>query len=115
MGRNQNVQADIYIESEAEEIYLPESSHISVPYNFGKNRVSLASTSDETGIVGYQKYLHIVNRLAVDNTDAHEPRLPELSQFLRVNEEEEEEEMNRKLAEYQAQKGRSGKFDDLME
>ena len=76
VGRNKDVQADLYIESEAEEIYLPESSHISAgvagvlpPYNYGK-RVSLPSTEDETGIVGYQKYLHIVNRLAVDNTDA---------------------------------------------
>ena len=60
------------------------------------------TTEDDSGIIGYQKYLHIVNRLAVDNTDAAEPRQPALSQFLRVSAEEEEHEMAMRLEKYQA-------------
>ena len=59
------MQADLYIESDAEEIYLPDS--------YGRNRKVSTTTEDDSGIIGYQKYLHIVNRLALDNTDANEP------------------------------------------
>ena len=84
VSKDRNVHADMYMESDAEEIYMPDQQ-------FGK-RVS-TTTEDDSGIIGYQKYLHIVNRLAVDNTDANEPNQPQLSGFLRVTAEEEENEM----------------------
>ena len=83
VSKDRNVQADMYMESDAEEIYMPDQQ-------FGKQRLS-TTTEDDSGIIGYQKYLHIVNRLAVDNTDAKEPHQPQLSGFLRVTAEEEEQ------------------------
>ena len=82
VSKDPNMQADLYIESEAEEIYMPDG-HMRGG-NFRNNKVS-TTTEDDSGIIGYQKYLHIVNRLARDNTDHAEPRQPELSQFLRIN------------------------------
>jgi len=82
--------------------------------HFRSNRIS-TTTEDDSGIIGYQKYLHIMNRLAVDNTDAIEPLQSNLSQFLRVGEEEEEQEMTRKLELYRHKKKdlrRSGLLDD---
>ena len=73
VSQDRNVQGDIYIESEAEEIYLPDGQFARGASKFRGKKVS-TTTEDETGIIGYQKYLHIVNRLAVDNTDATEPR-----------------------------------------
>ena len=75
MSKDQNIQADIYIESEAEEIYLPDSQ---LKQNFNTRQRSI-TTEDDSGIIGYQKYMHIVNRLALDNTDATEPHQPALS------------------------------------
>ena len=83
VSKDRNVQADIYMESDAEEIYLPDH-YMRKQNRLNKGRQSLV-TDDSTGIVGYQKYLHIVNRLAADNTDAREPKQPALSQFLRVS------------------------------
>lgn len=97
VSKDPGVQADFYIESEAEEIYMPDSSFR--PQG-GRNRKVSTTTEDDSGIIGYQKYLHIVNRLALDNTDANEPLQPELSQFLRVTAQEEEQEFTQKLQEY---------------
>ena len=76
MSKDQNIQADIYIESEAEEIYLPESQLKGQNFNTRQRSIT---TEDDSGIIGYQKYMHIVNRLALDNTDATEPHQPALS------------------------------------
>lgn len=97
VSKDPGMQADLYIESDAEEIYLPDSV---VRTQGGRNRKVSTTTEDDSGIIGYQKYLHIVNRLALDNTDANEPLQPELSQFLRVTAAEEEQEFNQKLHEY---------------
>ena len=70
----------MYMESDAEEIYMPDGGG-----QFGRNKRISTTTEDDSGIVGYQKYLHIVNRLAMDNTDGAEPNQPQLSHFLRVN------------------------------
>ena len=84
VSNNRNVQGDLYMESDAEEIYVPERQ---MPRRAGpgfkRNGQSLV-TEDETGIIGYQKYMHIVDRMTIDNTDASEPRQPEVSHFLRV-------------------------------
>ena len=94
VSKDQNVAADFYMESDAEEIYMPESGYRNPGgRGFTSNRIS-TTTEDETGIVGYQKYLHIVNRLALDNTNSIEPHQPELSHFLRINEQEEQEHAN---------------------
>ena len=97
VSKDPGMQADLYIESDAEEIYLPDSQFRT---QGGRNRKVSTTTEDDSGIIGYQKYLHIVNRLALDNTDANEPLQPELSQFLRVTAAEEEHEFNQKLHEY---------------
>ena len=55
---------------------------------FKNNMPSLLPSEDEGGIVGYQKYMHVINRKAVDNSDNYEPLKPELSHFLRVSEAE---------------------------
>jgi len=60
VSKTEDVSADYYIESEAEEIYVPDT-HIN------KNRGQMGTQFDN--IVGYQKYLHIVSKLAQDNTD----------------------------------------------
>mmetsp|Transcript_35437 Transcript_35437/g.46655 ORF Transcript_35437/g.46655 Transcript_35437/m.46655 type:complete len:134 (-) Transcript_35437:959-1360(-) len=93
VSNDRNVQGDLYMESDAEEIYLPENQRRGGP-GFKRNGQSLV-TEDEAGIIGYQKYMHIVNRLAVDNTDAQEPRLPEISHFLRVSKKEQAQELQR--------------------
>lgn len=67
----------------------------------GNFRKVSTTTEDDSGILGFQKYLHIVNRLAVDNTDAKEPRQPMLNEFLRVSAAEEEAEMARKFELYE--------------
>ena len=90
VSKDPGMQADLYIESDAEEIYLPDSQF----RQGGRNRKVSTTTEDDSGIIGYQKYLHIVNRLALDNTDANEPLQPELSQFLRVTAAEEEQEFS---------------------
>ena len=89
------------MESEAEEIYMPDG-HFRQGQGMRRGHRHSTTTEDDSGIIGYQKYLHIVNRLAVDNTDAAEPRQPALSQFLRVSAEEEEHEMAMRLEKYQA-------------
>ena len=92
VSKDRKVQGDIYTESDAEEIYMPDGGYR------GKRRVS--AVEDSGGIVGYQKYLHIVNRLAQDNTDGTEPNQPNLSQFLRVTAQEEEQEMANQIRNY---------------
>lgn len=88
VSNDRNVQGDIYMESDAEEIYMPDGAQ---RYGGrGRNKRISTTTEDDSGIVGYQKYLHIVNRLAQDNTDGTEPNQPHLSQFLRVTAQEEE-------------------------
>lgn len=99
VSKDHDVQADLYMESEAEEIYLPESQ-MRKGYKQKNRRVS-STTEDDSGILGYQKYLHIVNRLAVDNTDAREPRQPELTQFLRISAAEEEADIAKRYAMYE--------------
>ena len=84
VSKDRNVAADLYMESDTEEIYLPDRD----VRNFRKHKLS-TTTEDESGVIGYQKYLHIVNRIAVDNTDANEPHKPELSHFMRVSQAEE--------------------------
>ena len=76
VSKREDMQADLYIESDADEIYMPDNSFR--PQG-GRNRKISTTTEDDSGIIGYQKYLHIVNRLALDNTDANEPLQPELS------------------------------------
>lgn len=107
VSKDHNVQADIYIESDAEEIYMPYGGNRRTG---GFNNKVSTTTEDDSGIIGYQKYLHIVNRLAVDNTDAQEPRPPELSQFLRVSEQENQNELARQMENYRhmRQQRRSG-------
>ena len=93
VSKDHNLQADVYMESDAEEIYMPDGTG----RQFGKKKRISTTTEDDSGIVGYQKYLHIVNRLAMDNTDGIEPNQPQLSQFLRVSAAEEEQEMSNQL------------------
>ena len=42
--------------------------------------------------------MHIVNRLAVDNSDEFAPKQPELSHFLRVSQNEEAVELEKAKA-----------------
>ena len=91
VSKDKKMQGDLYTESDAEEIYLPDH-YMRKQNRLGNGRQSLV-TDDSQGVVGYQKYLHIVNRMAVDNTDAREPNQPELSQFLRVGEAEHDQEL----------------------
>ena len=95
VSKDRKVQGDIYTESDAEEIYMPDGA--GQRYRGGNKRQSM---DDSGGIVGYQKYLHIVNRLAQDNTDGTEPNQPHLSQFLRVTAQEEEQEMANQIKNY---------------
>ena len=92
VSNDRNVQGDLYIESDAEEIYLPDGAQVRRAGHGRRKHQSLV-TEDETGIVGYQKYMHLVNRLAVDNTDAYEPDQPNVSHFLRVSQNEHEQEL----------------------
>ena len=89
VSSDKNVQGDLYIESDADEIYLPDTKIIPrAGSGFKNNMPSLLPSEDEGGIVGYQKYMHVINRKAVDNSDNYEPLKPELSHFLRVSEAE---------------------------
>ena len=93
------MKADFYIESEAEEIYVPERAQRYSPRN-KKNPYSKTGGSPSrykinkfgepigSGIVGYQKYLHIVSKMAQDNSDQYEPGMPNYNAFLKVEEEE---------------------------
>lgn len=54
------------------------------------------SGDDNSGIIGYQKYLHIISKSAQDNTDAYEPGRPVYGHFLQVEEEEERVEEARR-------------------
>ena len=98
VSKDQDIKADFYIESEAEEIYVPERAQRS-PRNAKKNPYSKKGSPSRykhdkfgnsigTGIVGYQKYLHIVSKMAQDNTDQYEPGVPNYNAFLKVEEEE---------------------------
>ena len=69
VSKDQDVKADFYIESEAEEIYVPDRAQGSKvnpyaknrkpsPYRYGPGTVDNMSS----GIVGYQKYLHILSK-----------------------------------------------------
>ena len=73
VAKDHNVAADFYMESDAEEIYMPDSAYRGGSNNFGSGRKVSTTTEDDSGIIGYQKYLHIVNRLTVDNSDGREP------------------------------------------
>jgi len=101
VSKDRSVLGDLYIESDAEEIYLPDS-HLK---RLSKRKGQLAPP-EETGIVGYQKYLHIVNRMAVDNTDAYEPSQPQISQFVRVQAAEHEQELRARVERQLQQAGR---------
>ena len=85
VSKDPGMQADLYIESDAEEIYLPDSV---VRTQGGRNRKVSTTTEDDSGIIGYQKYLHIVSKMAQDNTDQYEPGVPNYNAFLKVEEEE---------------------------
>ena len=39
------------------------------------------------GILGYQKYLHIMGKVILDNTDQFEPNMPNFSKFNTLEEE----------------------------
>lgn len=86
------------IESEADEIYVPESVLSDHDQATGAYRGKHGlKGKDDVGIVGYQKYLHIMGKVILDNTDQFEPNMPNFSAFMAVNEEawdspEEEEE-----------------------
>ena len=41
--------------------------------------------------MGYQRFMHVINRKTVDNSDCQEPFKPELEQFVRVTQADEEE------------------------
>ena len=96
VSKDRNVQGDIYMESDAEEIYMPDGTG----RRYGRRKRVSTTTEDDSGIVGYSKYLHIVNRLAQENTEGTEPNQPHLSQFLRVNAQDEELEMANQLRNY---------------
>ena len=74
----------IYMESEAEEIYVPDRE---VRRARGKPELP----DPKEGIMGYQKFLHVINRKTVDNSEDHEPFKPEFEQFVRVKQADEEE------------------------
>jgi hypothetical protein len=67
------------LESEAEEVYVPDGRQGSVFEN----------------VLGYQKYLNIVSQLAQNNSDEYEPLRPNYNNFMRVLEEEEDEDEER--------------------
>lgn len=73
------------IESDAEEIYVPELSRD--PQQRFNN------------ILGYQKYLNIMSQIAQNNSDEHEPIRPNYSNFMQVLEEENEEDEQQLLRE----------------
>ena len=73
VSKDHNLHADMYMESDAEEIYMPDGAS---PGRRGRNKRISTTTEDDSGVIGYQKYLHIVNRLAQDNTDGIEPHQP---------------------------------------
>ena len=86
VSKNQNVAADFYIESEAEEIYMPDHTRRKTKRYQSTTSGDMFDQEDE-GIVGYAKYLHIINKINTQ-TDVVEPRQPELSTFLKVQEED---------------------------
>lgn len=93
VSKDQDVQADFYIESEAEEIYMPDRAQRSKKNPYAKrdspSRYPMNKyDTSPSGIVGYQKYLHIVSKIAQDNTDQYEPGRPNYNTFLKVEEEE---------------------------
>ena len=61
VSKDHNVHADMYMESDAEEIYRPDGGGRG---RHGRNKRMSTTTEDDSGVIGYQKYLHIVNRLA---------------------------------------------------
>ena len=65
VSNDRNVQGDLYMESDAEELYLPDSQIRKGP-GFKRNRQSLL-TEDEGGIIGYQKYMHIFDRISQES------------------------------------------------
>ena len=77
------------IESEADEIYVPETvlsdNEAATGAYRGKHGIR---GQEDAGIVGYQKYLHIMGKVILDNTDQFEPNMPNFSSFLAVNEED---------------------------
>ena len=76
VSKNQNVQADFYMESDAEEIYMPDHS----PRMRGKNKRYGSNTStdvfsqEDNTIVGYNKYLHIIKKISKESMDVVEPK-----------------------------------------
>jgi hypothetical protein len=63
-------EEDMQIESEADEIYVPETvisdNEAATGAYRGKHGIK---GQDNVGIVGYQKYLHIMGKVILDNTD----------------------------------------------
>ena len=61
---------DPYIESDAEEIYVPERSQRNDQSHNNHNLPMLKGFgSGANEIVGYQKYIHQASRIAQDNTN----------------------------------------------
>ena len=81
-------EEDMQIESEADEIYVPETVLSDNEAATGAYREKHGiKGQDDAGIVGYQKYLHIMGKVILDNTDQFEPNMPNFSAFMAVNEE----------------------------
>lgn len=51
VSKDHNVQADMYMESDAEEIYMPDGAGRG--RGFGRNKRVSTTTEDDSGIVGY--------------------------------------------------------------
>jgi len=66
VSKQQEVPADFYIESEADEIYVPDGAGVTEDYGYGRHgkyRQKFGSKGPKNqGIVGYQKYLHLVSQ-----------------------------------------------------
>lgn len=85
--------ADFKLESDADEVYIPDHIMSDAEYHKGGFREKYAFAHGQAaGIGGYQKYLHVCGKVIVDNTDQFEPNMPNFSNFLPDDEIVEEEE-----------------------
>jgi hypothetical protein len=92
VSKEQNVTADLYIESDAEEIYVPDRKGVKDNDPGDMSSYLKGFGGGANAIVGYQKYIHSASRIAQDNTDQDAPLFPDLAAFAEVSEGEEEDE-----------------------
>ena len=79
VSKEQNVTADLYIESDAEEIYVPDRKVRKDNDPGDMSSYLQGFGGGANAIVGYKKYIHSASRIAQDNTDQDAPLFPDLA------------------------------------